>query len=204
MRDDPDPDGKLAWARAVAKADALVALSHEVRASAEKRARFKQAAGAYADPRSRASRTQHERERAAEGVAKEMGVEVPAARETTTAVPPAEEALEATASTPVVSKPTAEPETLGKSASSRSDRSDASVGNSAGGTAGGGERGGEDGGGEEVSWRLRRRDAPGGGETHPAHTGGARGSADSRFGARHRRPHKPQPGDGHLRRDGVR
>jgi len=142
MRDDPDPDGKLAWARAVAKADALVALSHEVRASAEKRARFKQAAGAYADPRSRASRTQHERERAAEGVAKEMGVEVPAARETTTAVPPAEEALEATASTPVVSKPTAKPETLGKSASSRSDRSDASVGDSAGGTAGGGDTAG--------------------------------------------------------------
>ena len=106
MRDDPDPDGKLAWARAVAKADALVALSHEVRASAEKRARFKQAAGAYADPRSRASRTQHERERAAEGVAKEMGVEVPLAIQTT-AVPPAEEALEGTASTHVVSKPTA-------------------------------------------------------------------------------------------------
>ena len=65
MRDDPDPGGNLAWARAIAKADALVALSHEVRASAEKRARFKQAAGAYADPRSRASRTTHERERAA-------------------------------------------------------------------------------------------------------------------------------------------
>ena len=80
---DPDPDGNLAWARAIAKADALVALSHEVRASAEKRSRFKQAAGAYADPRSRASRTTHERERAAEGVAKEMGVEVPVAAQTT-------------------------------------------------------------------------------------------------------------------------
>ena len=132
---DPDPDGNLAWARAIAKADALVALSHEVRASAEKRSRFKQAAGAYADPRSRASRTTHERERAAEGVAKEMGVEVPVAAQTTPAEP-----VEETASTPAprsTAKHTAKTGTLGKSASFKSDGSDASVGDSAGGTAGG-------------------------------------------------------------------
>ena len=138
MRDDPDPGGNLAWARAIAKADALVALSHEVRASAEKRARFKQAAGAYADPRSRASRTTHERERAAEGVAKEMGVEVPVAAQGQTPAEP----VEATASSPLprsTAKHTAKTGTLGTSASFKSDGSDASVGDSAtAGTAGGG------------------------------------------------------------------
>ena len=142
MRDDPDPGGNLAWARAIAKADALVALSHEVRASAEKRARFKQAAGAYADPRSRASRTTHERERAAEGVAKEMGVEVPVAAQGQTPVEP----VEATASSPLprsTAKHTAKTGTLGTSASFKSDGSDASVGDSAtAGTAGGGTAGG--------------------------------------------------------------
>lgn len=142
MRDDPDPGGNLAWARAIAKADALVALSHEVRASAEKRARFKQAAGAYADPRSRASRTTHERERAAEGVAKEMGVEVPVAAQGQTPAEP----VEATASSPLprsTAKHTAKTGTLGTSASFKSDGSDASVGDSAtAGTAGGGTAGG--------------------------------------------------------------
>ena len=77
---EPDPEIQEMWAKAVKKADALIALSESV----EKRARFKQAAGAYADSRSRASKTPQQRERAAVNVAKDLGVDVPAASPDTT------------------------------------------------------------------------------------------------------------------------
>ena len=113
---EPDPEIQEMWAKAVKKADALVALSESV----EKRARFKQAAGAYADSRSRASKTPQQRERAAVNVAKDLGVDVPAASPDTTSP--------AAADTQTTETNTPKPAALDRSASTKSDRSDASSG----------------------------------------------------------------------------
>ena len=113
---EPDPEIQEMWAKAVKKADALIALSESV----EKRARFKQAAGAYADSRSRASKTPQQRERAAVNVAKDLGVDVPAASPDTTS--PAAADMQTTETN------TPKPAALDRSASTKSDRSDASSG----------------------------------------------------------------------------
>ena len=114
---EPDPEIQEMWAKAVKKADALIALSESV----EKRARFKQAAGAYADSRSRASKTPQQRERAAVNVAKDLGVDVPAASPDTTSPAAADTQTTTETNTP-------KPAALDRSASTKSDRSDASSG----------------------------------------------------------------------------